>query len=200
MSSTPTVTVVCRLSPLATTGNTRRFAALSSSHDVDAMITLSPTLAPPSALTTKVFGCVSTSTALSPAVAVRPAKLFTRIATCGRNSAGSPLNLMQPNSSVFTSSAAERSTLKYSCAPSELIGWNAVAAAHSLCDFTSRKRSLSLMALFAGNTSFFSLFSTTAFTLCSVSTAVPSSTPTKPGMDFTTTVLLVCTGVSAPKA
>lgn len=195
MSSTPTVTVVCRLSPLATTGNTRRFAALSSSHDVDAMITLSP-----SALTTKVFGCVSTSTALSPAVAVRPAKLFTRIATCGRNSAGSPLNLMQPNSSVFTSSAAERSTLKYSCAPSELIGWNAVAAAHSLCDFTSRKRSLSLMALFAGNTSFFSLVSTTAFTLCSASTAVPSSTPTKPGMDFTTTVLLVCTGVSAPKA
>ena len=195
MSSTPTVTVVCRLSPLATTGNTRRFAALSSSHDVDAMITLSP-----SALTTKVFGCVSTSTALSPAVAVRPAKLFTRIATCGRNSAGSPLNLMQPNSSVFTSSAAERSTLKYSCAPSELIGWNAVAAAHSLCDFTSRKRSLSLMALFAGNTSFFSLLSTTAFTLCSASTAVPSSTPTKPGMDFTATVLLVCTGVSAPKA
>ena len=194
MPSTPTVTVVCRLSPLATTGNTRRFAALSSLHDVDAMITLSP------ALTTKVFGCVSTSTALSPAVAVRPAKLFTRIATCGRNSAGSPLNLMQPNSSVFTSSAAERSTLKYSCAPSELIGWNAVAAAHSLCDFTSRKRSLSLMALFAGNTSFFSLFSTTAFTLCSASTAVPSSTPTKPGMDFTTTVLLVCTGVSAPKA
>ena len=99
---------------------------------------------------------------------------------------------MQPNSSVFTSSAAERSTLKYSCAPSELIGWNAVAAAHSLCDFTSRKRSLSLMALFAGNTSFFSLVSTTAFTLCSASTAVPSSTPTKPGMDFTTTVLLVC--------
>ena len=171
------------------------FAALSSSHDVDAMITLSP-----SALTTKVFGCVSTSTALSPAVAVRPAKLFTRIATCGRNSAGSPLNLMQPNSSVFTSSAAERSTLKYSCAPSELIGWNAVAAAHSLCDFTSRKRSLSLMALFAGNTSFFSLVSTTAFTLCSASTAVPSSTPTMPGMDFTATVLLVCTGVSAPKA
>ena len=195
MPSTPTVTVVCRLSPLATTGNTRRFAALSSSHDVDAMITLSS-----SALTTTVFGCVSTSTALLPAVAVRPAKLFTRIATCGRNSAGSPLNLMQPNSSVFTSSAAERSTLKYSCAPSELIGWNAVAAAHSLCDFTSRKRSLSLMALFAGNTSFFSLFSTTAFTLCSASTAVPSSTPTKPGMDFTATVLLVCTGVSAPKA
>ena len=51
-----------------------------------------------------------------------------------------------------------------------------------------------------GNTSFFSLVSTTAFTLCSASTAVPSSTPTKPGMDFTATVLLVCTGVSAPKA
>ena len=28
----------------------------------------------------------------------------------------------------------------------------------------------------------------------------PVVVPTKPGMDFTATVLLVCTGVSAPKA
>ena len=196
-SLTSTFTIAC--ASLTTTGNTMRLAALSSVQAVEARITLSPAFAPPFMSITKLFDSFSTTTVSSPATAAMPMKFFTVTCTDCRNSAGSTPNFMQPYSSAFTSSALVRSVLKYSRSPSTLIVWNATAAAHSLSEATNRKRSVSAMNLFDGNTSFFSTFSTTASTLCSMSIFVPSSTPTKPGIDFTWMLCGVSIGVSSPK-
>ena len=93
-----------------------------------------------------------------------------------------------------------RSTLTYIVSCCALMLVNSVNAEHSSADATKAKRSLMSMLCALGNTSFFSTFRITESTLCVVSTVVPSSTPTKPLIDFTRIDSPVAKAPSLPKA